>query len=96
MVKLTTKIVKSTDLWSKINLCKKSLILRKINDNSNSDQSTIYGGHTARKSYDIDRALSKSSNYLTREDFSYKAQGNHRQRKLGYIRLPDIPKDNYT
>jgi hypothetical protein len=30
MVKLTTKIVKSTDLWSKINLCTKSLILRKI------------------------------------------------------------------
>jgi hypothetical protein len=25
----TTKIVKSTDLWSKINLCTKSLILRK-------------------------------------------------------------------
>jgi hypothetical protein len=25
MVKLTTKIVKSTDLWSKINLCTKSL-----------------------------------------------------------------------
>jgi hypothetical protein len=24
MVKLTTKIVKSTDLWSKINLCSKS------------------------------------------------------------------------
>jgi hypothetical protein len=34
MVKLTTKIVKSTDLWSKINLCTKSLILRKINDKS--------------------------------------------------------------
>jgi hypothetical protein len=32
MVKLTTKIVKSTDLWSKINLCTKSLILRKNND----------------------------------------------------------------
>jgi hypothetical protein len=26
MVKLTTKIVKSTDLWSKINICTKSLI----------------------------------------------------------------------
>jgi hypothetical protein len=31
MVKLTTKIVKSTDLWSKINLCTRSLILRKKN-----------------------------------------------------------------
>jgi hypothetical protein len=29
MVKLTTKIVKSTDLWSKINLCTKSLIYGK-------------------------------------------------------------------
>jgi hypothetical protein len=29
MVKLTTKIVTSTDLWSKINLCTKSLILEK-------------------------------------------------------------------
>jgi hypothetical protein len=32
MIKLTTNIVKSTDLWSKINLCTKSLILWKIND----------------------------------------------------------------
>jgi hypothetical protein len=32
ILKLTTKIVKSTDLWSKINLCTKPFILRKIND----------------------------------------------------------------
>jgi hypothetical protein len=31
MIKLTTKIVKSIDLWSKINPCTKSLLLRKIN-----------------------------------------------------------------
>jgi hypothetical protein len=31
MVKLTTKIVKSTAFWSKINLYTKSMILRKIN-----------------------------------------------------------------
>jgi hypothetical protein len=46
MVELTTKIVKSTDLWSKINLCTKSLILRKINDKYD-----IIVGHIVRHMY---------------------------------------------